>query len=275
MVKFANATEARHSITEIVNMIKRKLGLDIIPTPEPKVGEPLTVIHLPDQPDQIIEKDKNAGFKQLARFDTVFVIDDTGSMQSPASSSATAPSDNTSRWDVLTRSLQFIANIAAEHDKDGVDIHFLISSDLNRTNVASGQEVLNLLAEVDLEQGVGGTYFEPVLANILGPYVANYREYFDSSRKKLKATQPKPLNIIVLTDGQDDEEDATEELLVRIAKQLDDINAPANQVGIQFLQVGDDPEAARYLKRLDNDLKQAHGVRDVRILRTFSLQTFY
>lgn len=269
MVKFTSATEAKHLITEIVNMIKRKLGL---PTQEPGDGDPLAIVNFPEIPDQIIEEDKNAEFEQLARFDTVFVIDDTGSMQLPVSLSETSTPDCKSRWDVLTKSLQFIANIAGEYDKDGIDIHFLISSHLDRTNVASGQEALNLLAEVDLEQGVGGSYFEPILAEILGPYVANYEEFYDLSKKRMKATQPKPLNIIVLTDGQDDEEDATEDLLVGIAKQLNEFNAPRHQVRIQFLQVGDDPEATEYLKRLNNDLEHIHGIRDVSALYKFPMK---
>ncbi|RDL35947.1 uncharacterized protein BP5553_06559 [Venustampulla echinocandica] len=270
MVKFKNANEARHSITVIVNMIKRKLGLEIIPTPDLTGSkEIISVLRLPDQVIGTIEKDKNAGFSQLARFDTIFVIDDTGSMQMAASSSEAANSNPRSRWDVLTKSLQYIANIASEHDKDGVDIHFLISSHLDQTNISNGQEVLNLLAGVDLEQGVGGTYLEPVLATILGPYVANYQEYFDLTRKRMKATKPKPLNIIVLTDGKDDDPETTEEQLVDIAKQLDEMHAPKSQVGVQFMQVGDDPEAAEYLKRLDNDLKTKYGVRDIVDTKTF------
>jgi hypothetical protein len=35
---------------------------------------------------------------------------------------------------------------------------------------------------------------------------------------------------------------------------LDDLRAPAWQVGIQFFQVGSDPKAARHLKVLDDDL---------------------
>jgi hypothetical protein len=263
MVKFASANDARYPITEIVNMVKRKLGLGIIPTPSTGSNIPLMVLPVPGLPDEISHKDKNEGFSQLSQFDTVFVIDDTGSMQLPAKASDSEAPDTTTRWDVLTTSLQYIADIAAKYDKDGVDIHFLLSKWLNQTNVTSGQEVLNLLEQVDLTQGGGGTYFEPVLAKILGPYVANYQEYFDKVRRRLKAVEPKPLNIIVLTDGKDDEEDATEEMLVRIAKKLDEMSVPRSQVGIQFLQVGDDPEAAIYLEYLDNEIKTKHGVRDV------------
>ncbi|KAH8665220.1 hypothetical protein BGZ60DRAFT_516466 [Tricladium varicosporioides] len=270
MVKFKNANDARNPITLIVNMIKQQLGLEVTPTPEcPNSRETLPVLHLPVLSNQVIEKDKNAGFSPLVRFDTIFVIDDTGSMQYAANSSEEANPNPKSRWDVMTKSLQYIANIAAEHDKNGVDIHFLISSHLDQTNISSGQEVLNLLAQVDLEQGVGGTYIEPILATILGPYIANYEEYFDLTRKRMKATRPKPLNIIVLTDGKDDEPGTTEEHLVSVAKKLDKMHAPQTQVGVQFMQVGDDPEAAEYLKRLDDDLKTNYGVRDIVDTKTF------
>lgn len=263
MVKFPSANEARLAITEIVNMIKRKLGLAVIPSPSGKNGEKrLSTLPVPDLPDEIKHKDKNEGFSQLAQFDTVFVIDDTGTMQRPAKSADPEDDDTITRWDVLTKALQYIADIAARYDEDGIDVHYLISKQVHR-NVATGQEVLNLLAQVDLTKGGGGTYFESVLAKILGPYVANYEEYFENVRKRLPAEEPKPLNIIVLTDGEDDDEEATEELLVDIARKLDKMNVPRSQVGIQFLQVGDDKKAADFLDRLDNDLKKIYGVRDV------------
>ena len=70
-------------------------------------------------------------------------------------------------------------------------------------------------------------------------------------------------DVIIITDGADDDEEATEDLLVGIAKRLDDMTAPRSQIGIQFLQVGDDPKAAEFLKKLDDDLKNEYGIRDV------------
>lgn len=245
-------------------MIRRKLGFAIIPTPQPANPSPhLTVLAVPglDQGNDR-DRDRNAGFSQLSQFDTVFVIDDTGSMQEPANSREPHTRNSKSRWDILTRSLQYIANIAAEYDKDGVDIHFLISTHLEETNITNGQEVLNLLEQVDLEQGVGGTYLEPALAEILGPYIANYQKYFQDKRGKLKTIRPKPLNVIVLTDGKADDTEDLEDLLVRIAGLLDEMNAPKSQVGIQFLQVGDDEEAAEFLEYLDDKIKNKYRIRD-------------
>jgi len=54
-----------------------------------------------------------------------------------------------------------------------------------------------------------------------------------------------------------------------MGKKLDKMNAPLTQVGIQFLQVGDDDEAAKWLKSLDDDLEDDHDVRDYVDTRTF------
>ncbi|KAI9764839.1 MAG: hypothetical protein M1840_007985 [Geoglossum simile] len=213
--------------------------------------------------------DDNKVFSRLALFDTIFVIDDTGSMQVAANSNQPASSDGKTRWNVLTQSMRDIGNIAAECDLDGVDIHFLISTHLNKTNIRSRQEVLNLLAQVDLGQGVGGTFFAVVLAEILGPYVARYKDYFVATKRREKADKVKPLNVVVLTDGKADDARSTKRLIIRIGKQLDGMNAPDTQIGLRFLQVGDDEDAAEWLKSLDNDLEIVYDVRDYVDTRTF------
>ncbi len=265
MVKFASGNEARETMTQIVNMIKKKLDIPIIPTsPDLASGLGLLVLTAPGyETGKSRGQDDNKGFARLALFDTVFVIDDTGSMQMAADSNeASAPTTKT-RWDILTNSMQYIGNIAAEYDPDGVDINFLMSTDLNQSNVRSGQEVLNLLARVDLTKGYGGTYFSTVLAEILGPYVARYEDYFEATKRREKVDKVRPLNIIVLTDGKADDPKATNKTIIKMGKKLDKMNAPSTQVGIQFLQVGDDEEAAQRLKSLDDDLEDNHDVRDV------------
>ncbi|KAI9764705.1 MAG: hypothetical protein M1840_008097 [Geoglossum simile] len=271
MVKFASGKEARETITEIVNMIKKKLDIPIIPTsPNLPPYLELPVLQVPGyEGKKAPGTDDNKGFGRLALFDTIFVIDDTGSMQVAANSNEPAGPDRKTRWNILTQSMQYIGNIAADYDPDGVDIHFLVSGHLNKTNIKSGQEVLNLLSRVDLEQGVGGTYFAAVLAEILGPYVARYKDYFEATKRQEKADKVRPLNVIVLTDGKSDDARSTKRIIVRIGKQLDDMNAPDTQIGLQFLQVGDDEDAAKWLRSLDNDLEVAHDVRDYVDTRTF------
>lgn len=106
----------------------------------------------------------------------------------------------------------------------------------------------------------------PPLAELLGPHIAKYQQHFDRKVAGQETIPPKPLNIIVLTDGKADDQKALIRLLVRTAKQLDEMYAPDSQIGIQFLQVGDDKEAATFLKQLDNDLEDKYEIRDVGIL---------
>lgn len=45
------------------------------------------------------------------------------------------------------------------------------------------------------------------------------------------------------------------------ARELDRVYAPVSQVGIQFVQIGNDEGATEFLELLDNGLKAQHGVR--------------
>lgn len=47
------------------------------------------------------------------------------------------------------------------------------------------------------------------------------------------------------------------------ARRLDKGNFRLSQVGIQFVQVGADPKATRFLIKLDDALTNEHGIRDI------------
>ncbi|MCJ1387490.1 hypothetical protein MMC18_000333 [Xylographa bjoerkii] len=209
-------------------------------------------------------RENTRNLTRLDAWDVVFVIDDTNSMDLAADSVAASKTRErvTTRWDVLVRGMQYIADIAAKHDQDGVDVFFLCS-DLNKSNVKNGQEILNQLNRVVLEENTGGTYFEPALSPILANYTWKYNNYFKARNAGQLVEPPKPMNIIVLTDGGANDPKQTEKLLVRVAKELDTMWAPSYQLGIQFVQVGDDPRATKYLKILDDQLEKKHDIRDM------------
>ncbi|MCJ1399803.1 hypothetical protein MMC11_003006 [Xylographa trunciseda] len=223
-----------------------------------------SVLAMPDT-TEFGGRENKRNLTRLDAWDVVFVIDDTNSMDTAADSVAASRTRDrvTTRWDVLVRGMQYIADIAAKHDDDGVDVFFLCSK-LNKRNVKDGQEILDRLNKVILEANVGGTYFEPALSPILSNYTWKYRNYFEARNAGQHVEPPKPMNIIVLTDGGADDPKQTEKLLVRVAKELDKMWAPSYQLGIQFVQVGDDPRATKYLKILDDQLEKMHDIRDVR-----------
>lgn len=57
--------------------------------------------------------------------------------------------------------------------------------------------------------------------------------------------------------------DHPESVIVAAGKRLDRKNAPLTQIGIQFVQVGQDPKAAEFLRKLDDNLTNDHTIRDM------------
>ena len=87
----------------------------------------------------------------------------------------------------------------------------------------------------------------------------------------------KPISIVVITDGVPSESldglgdhgpyltlilaDDPKSVIVEFARRLDAKNVPLRQLGIQFVQIGDDADAAMALKELDDQLGPDNGVR--------------
>jgi uncharacterized protein YegL len=91
------------------------------------------------------------------------------------------------------------------------------------------------------------------LNKILKPYLQRYQENPENT---------KPINIIVITDGEPS--DDVESPIIQAAKKLDKLDAPAWQIGIQFFQVGKEPGAREHLKQLDDGLKELAGDDELR-----------
>ncbi len=218
--------------------------------------------------------DDHDPLNRLKMFDTKFIVDDTGSMNLPIEQSKPY---GRKRWDVTVEALGHIAEIAARYDEDGIDIRFLIEQKLDEDRIKSGNRVRELLGKIDLDAHSGGTKFRDQLEDALDPHLDKYEEYLkqmdDYKQKRQQGLgirapkRPKFLSLIVITDGEADDEQKVEEYIVSVAKRLDDWAAPAAYVGIQFVQVGDDYRATIFLQRLDNELKNCEPeIRDVSTL---------
>jgi uncharacterized protein YegL len=175
----------------------------------------------------------------LSTFDTVFLIDDSGSMAGRS-------------WRETAKALESITPICTAHDADGIDIYFLNARDNAwYHNVKTPSTVTEIFSAVRPQ---GGTPTGQRLNQILKPYLARYAANPDGI---------KPLNIIIITDGEPS--DDVESPIISAAKKLDKYDAPAWQVGIQFFQVGNEPGAREHLKQLDDDLEELAGteLRDI------------
>ncbi|CAE6395265.1 unnamed protein product [Rhizoctonia solani] len=195
---------------------------------------------------------KEDALAQLMHYDTQFLIDDSGSMAG-------------TRWNEAREALMGLAEYTLKHDQDGIEIFFL--NDVNKGgSVRNKEEVRQLFYAV---KPSGSTPTGLRLEQLLMAYIAR----IEAARTKSGGQDPlnsgiKPLNLIVITDGEPT--DDPEGVIIAAARRLDAGNFSLTQVGIQFIQVGDDKHASKALKELDNHLHKDNNVRDIVDTRPFT-----
>ncbi|KAH7344088.1 hypothetical protein B0J17DRAFT_714227 [Rhizoctonia solani] len=175
----------------------------------------------------------------LREYDIVFLVDDSGSMAGD-------------RWAEASKALAGVARIASQYDPDGIDIYFL-NSQAGGPHMNTPEEVAKLFQHV---QPWGPTPTGRRLDMLLTDYINK----IDHARQSF-TQYPKPVNFIVITDGVPT--DDPREVIIRAARSLDANKVLLSQVGIQFIQVGDDAKAAKALRELDDKLGPKHGIRDM------------
>ncbi|EJT45159.1 hypothetical protein A1Q1_06476 [Trichosporon asahii var. asahii CBS 2479] len=197
-----------------------------------------------------------AGALELLRaYDTVFLVDDSGALRDE-------------NWEAAAHLLCNLVEMAPE----GLDVYFLNSKRIGKA-LKERIDVEELFAGLVPREGKQmGVRLEGVLT-----------EYIDRLERE---GGMRKLNLILVTDGgfakpvlsrakhargiadlrhellsSAGPEDA-EAVLVSAGKRLDRAGFPGDQVGVQFVQLGDDNDARKALQELDS-LASVHSVRDM------------
>lgn len=215
--------------------------------PERTLTPPLNHYKDPNYLRQSLRKQsREDALEMLKKFDTVLIVDDSGSMQGL-------------RWEEARKALSDLASIASEYDSNGLDIHFL-----NHPSPMLGVKnstVVNAL--FDTVQPTGYTPIGDKLETLLSDYIRNLesaqRQLDSGNKSALK--QIKPVNFIVITDGAPT--DDPESVIVAAARRLDLGQFPLSQVGIQFVQIGNSRSATAFLRELDDALSNRYSIRDI------------
>lgn len=179
-------------------------------------------------------------------------------------------------WREVQSALASITPICTQHDADGVDIYFLNHRSAQAASpgkASGGYTNVTSAATIDhIFTTVRPGYMTPTgtrLNNILKAYLRHYEDGIRRAGGDPDATDVKPINVIMITDGVPSDDPET--VLLSVAQKLDKLEAPPHQVGVQFFQVGNEPGAAEALRALDDDLvKLGGGVRDMVDTVTFN-----
>lgn len=212
----------------------------------------------------------------LSKFDTVFLIDDSGSMARAGTDPLVG-----SRWDEVYHVLGQVAPTCTKYDADGIDIYFLNHESGKKpppsgkkswfrkappsSKARDGYYEICTPEDVDMifqrAKPWGGTPTALRLHDIFAPYMKRL-EAEDAGLIPVNTKKLKPMSLIVFTDGKPTDDPGPE--LNNVARRLDAMHALSCQIGVQFFQVGDDEDAKDALEKLDGDKKKKpDGVRDI------------
>jgi Mg-chelatase subunit ChlD len=167
---------------------------------------------------------------KLASRDIIIAIDKSGSMSTPYK--------GTTRFGYAQEQTEAIARKAAEYDADGIDVIVFNNSHKQYSNVTPDK-----VAQVFKEnEPSGGTNTADMLKAV-----------FDGYFTRKTAGEAKPITLVVVTDGAPNPgtEAAVKQTIIDATKKMD----ADEEIGVQFIQVGDDAGARAFLKSLDDDLQ--------------------
>ena len=165
---------------------------------------------------------------KLSEYDFVIAIDTSGSMGEPVKRGSSV-----TRWQAVQESAMAMIRDAQQIDQDGLGL-VLFGSKVESFDGVTADKA----REVFASHGPRGT---TPLAEALDAAFA------------LAGKSDKKDMIIVFTDGVPDDKNAAAKVIVNAANAL----SADDELTFLFVQVGNDPAAGAYLKKLDDDLTGA------------------
>ncbi len=167
-----------------------------------------------------------------------------------APSVASTPPGYANRWAAAHAAILQLAQLCETFDPDGIALYISC-----RDAVKGFQSYQNLLPE-HLEQ-VLERHFPPDNLNLLDGLTMVLDRYF--AQKAAQTTKPNGAMILVLIDGEPKDRMAIARLLVHATEKLD----RDSELGIGFVQLGDDLIARGFLNALDENLQTAGAKFDI------------
>lgn len=176
----------------------------------------------------------------LQNRDYTLIIDKSGSMATPDQK------NGRTRWVAAQESTLALASKCEQFDPDGITI-YLFSGKFKRFENVTSSKVTQIFQENDPS---GTTDLAAVLKHATDDYFA---------RKSANQTKPNGETILVVTDGEPDDRKAVMKVIIEASRRMD----RDEELAISFIQVGNDAQATRFLKVLDDELQTAGAKFDI------------
>jgi uncharacterized protein with von Willebrand factor type A (vWA) domain len=175
----------------------------------------------------------------FAKRDYTLIIDKSGSMCMPDRSGQ-------SRWLQAQESTFALARQCEQFDPNGITI-YTFSSRFSRYDNVTADRVTQVFKE---NQPLGSTN----LAAVLNDATSNYFQ-----RKASGEANHNGETILVITDGEPDDRRAVIDVIIAATQKMD----KDEELGISFIQVGNDQAATLFLQTLDDQLEDVGAKFDI------------
>ncbi|NEO78613.1 VWA domain-containing protein [Moorena sp. SIO4G3] len=176
----------------------------------------------------------------LEQRDYTLIIDKSGSM------SIRDQLGGKSRWQIMQESTLALANKCEELDPDGITV-YVFAGRFKRYDNVTADKVLQIFQE---NEPSGRTDLAGVLLDATNDYF---------KRKASGQTKENGETILVVTDGEPDERKAVMKVIIEASRRID----VDEELAISFIQIGDDLQATKFLKILDDELQNAGAKFDI------------
>lgn len=184
----------------------------------------------------MVEKEK----KYIENRDYTLIIDKSGSMSNPDGKT------EKSRWLAVQESTLALAKECEKFDPDGITI-YVFSKPFRRYDNVTSDRVTQIF---EFNDPMGRSNLSGVLFDAL-------ENYFE--RKTRGQTKPNGETFLVITDGEPDDPKAVMQVIIEASKNID----RNEELGISFIQVGNNLKATEYLQALDDKLKGVGAAYDI------------
>lgn len=176
----------------------------------------------------------------LENRDYTVIIDKSGSMSTPDQRGGRT------RWLECQEATLALARKCEEFDPDGITV-YLFSGKFWRYDNVTSAKVVQVFQE---NEPSGRTDLAGVLRDALNNYF---------KRKAAGEAKPNGETFVVITDGEPDDRKAVMREIVDASRRI----VRDEELAISFVQVGNDPQARRFLKVLDDELESAGALFDI------------
>lgn len=182
---------------------------------------------------------QSVNLDQLKNYNIFALIDRSGSM------GTTDMPNGKSRWQAAEEGTIALASKAIQYDEDGITVGIFGGSTIKLIDNVNNTEVIKKIFSEN--EPASGTPTDQMLSKVLDQYFAD----------KAAGKNPKPILIAVVTDGEPNDRAATKKVIVEATKKME----KDEEIGISFLQIGNDASATSFLQELDDELVSKMGAK--------------